>query len=80
MTFNLNNIINLRGYREQSFCFAIGKKGGMKQCFTRGCEIFVPLQFALNNIDIQNEIRYEQAKSGETQFNEEVKFIFNQNQ
>lgn len=74
MTFNLNTIINLRGYREQVFKFAVGHKGGMKSCYTRGCEIFAPLSYAFDRIDIQNEIRYEQAKNGEIQFNEQPVF------
>ena len=73
---NLNTIINLRGYREQSFKFATNKfKGGMKGCFTKGCEIFTPLSYAITNIDVTDAMRYQQAFVGETQINECPTFI-----
>lgn len=61
----LNNLINLRGQREQAFKFAFGKKGGMKQCYTRGCEIFVPLSHALKDEEISNAIILDKIHNGE---------------
>lgn len=61
----LNNLINLRGHREQAFKFAFGFKGGMKQCYTRGCEIFTPLEQSLRGIDLSNAIQIDQAHNGE---------------
>jgi hypothetical protein len=52
----LNNLINLRGMREQAFGFAFGNKGGMKQCYTRGCEIYTPLHYALKGVDLSSAL------------------------
>lgn len=61
------NLINLRGMREQAFKFATDDfKGGMKQCYTRGCEIFTPLQHALKDVDISEAIRLDRMHNGET--------------
>ncbi len=75
MQLNLNTIINLRGLREQSHKFALDNKIGMKQCYTRGCEIFTPIQHALSRLDVLMEIRYQNAFSGEGQINEPVTFV-----
>lgn len=75
MNINLNTVINLRGMKEQAFKFAIGKKGGMKGCYTRGGEIFTPLFHALKNIDVQYELRYQQAFIGETKINQIPNFV-----
>ncbi len=65
-TYDLLILINLRGQREQAFKFACARfKGGMKQCYTKGCEIFVPLRFALTGIDLSGAIHYENCKNGE---------------
>lgn len=61
----IHSIINLRGLRQQSFKFSFGYKGGMKQCKTKGCEIFVPLAHALKGVDISDAIHYEQIKNKE---------------
>lgn len=64
---NLNNLINIRGQREQAFKFAASKlHGGMKQCYTKGCEIFTPAFHALKGVDVQHELRYERVFFGET--------------
>lgn len=55
----LNNVINLRGMREQGFSFAFGKKGGMKQCYTKGCEIFYPIVYALKGVEISEAISHQ---------------------
>lgn len=53
---NIHTVINLRGLREQSFRFALSRT--MKGCFTKGCEIFTPLEYALKGVDCQHEITY----------------------
>jgi len=71
MKYNINNIINLRGHREQAFRFAAGKfKGGAKGCHTKGCEIFTPLALSVRGVEISKEISYLQAFGGETMFSE----------
>lgn len=64
-TQTLFNLISLRGMREQSFKFAFGYKGGMKQCYTKGCEIFCPLYYAIKDTDISESIRFDQMHEGE---------------
>lgn len=59
----IHNIINLRGMKEQAFKFAFGYKGGMRQCVTRGCEIFVPLHHALKSCDLSEAIRRDRMYS-----------------
>lgn len=68
-TITLLNLINLRGMREQSFKFAFGYKGGMKNCYTKGCEIFTPLQYALKGNDLSEAILFEQMHNGEISVN-----------
>ena len=53
-------LIALRGMREQAFKFAAQNwKGGMKQCYTRGCEIFTPLHYALKDTDISEALIFD---------------------
>ena len=61
----INALINLRGLREQSFKFAFGYKGGMKQCYTKGCDIFTPLVYALKDIDLSDAILLDMIHNGE---------------
>ena len=61
----LNNLINLRGHREQAFKFAFGFKGGMKNCYTKGCEIFTPLEFTLRGVDLSDAIFFDRIHTGE---------------
>jgi hypothetical protein len=62
----LNNLINLRGMREQAFKFATANfKGGMKSCYTRGCEIFTPLYYALKNVELSDALRLDKIQNGE---------------
>jgi hypothetical protein len=61
----INNLINLRGMREQASRFAFGHKGGQAGCFTRGCDIFTPLQFNLKGIDLQAAIALDRCHTGE---------------
>ncbi len=50
---NLHLLITLRGMREQAFKFGAAKfKGGMKGCYTKGCEIFTPLALCLKDVDL----------------------------
>lgn len=66
----LNNLINLRGFREQSFKFATNKfKGGMKQCYTKGCEIFTPISYSLKAIDISSALLLDKMHNGELPVN-----------
>lgn len=66
MTINLNNLINLRGNREQfHLMFCHGFKGGMKNITTTGCRIRTPLSYAFGSHDIQNELLYERIRIGE---------------
>ena len=66
MQINLNNLINLRGHRQQfhSF-FGHNLKGGMKNIMKQGSFINVPLRYSLNGHEIQNEILYEKIRIGE---------------
>lgn len=61
----LLNSINLRGMREQSSKFAFGWKGGMKQCYTRGCEIFTPLSLSIKGVELSEAIILDQIHNGE---------------
>jgi hypothetical protein len=61
----LFNLIAIRGNREQAFKFAFGHKGGMKQCYTRGCEIFTPLVYALKGADISDALQLDRMHQGE---------------
>lgn len=61
----LFQLIALRGMREQAFKFAFGHKGGMKGCYTKGCEIFTPLKYAIKGEDIQSAIFYDKVHNGE---------------
>lgn len=61
----LHNLINVRGFREQAFKFALGHKGGMKGCFTKGCDIYVPLQYTLKGVDISDVLIFDAMFSGE---------------
>lgn len=65
-TVLIHTLINTRGLREQAFKFACGKYG-MKQCFHRGCEIFVPLQYALKGVDTQYASVVQMMHNGERQ-------------
>ena len=60
----LNRLINLRGQREQAFKFAFGFKGGMKQCYTRGCQIFTPLSFALKGANLSDVLIFDNMFNG----------------
>lgn len=66
---NLFNFIALKGMREQAYKFALGWKGGMKQCYTRGCEIFTPLGYALKGEEVSEAILIEQMHNGEVKIN-----------
>ena len=52
----LNNFINLKGNKEDSFKFAFGFKGGKKGCFTKGCEIFTNISHNIKGLDISKAI------------------------
>lgn len=64
-TATLHTLINFRGMREQAFKFAFKYKGGMKQCYTRGCVIFTPLHFALKGCDISEAHIIDMMHNGE---------------
>lgn len=64
-------MIALRGAREQAFKFSFGWKGGMKQCYHKGCEIFVPLHYALKGIDISEAIKLDRMHEREIPVNVE---------
>jgi hypothetical protein len=61
----LHLLINLRGNWEQAFKFAFGFKGGMKQCYAIGCEIFTPLAFSLKNVDLSSAILMDRIMNEE---------------
>ena len=62
----LHTLINLRGMREQAFKFATGDfKGGMKQCYTKGCEIFTPLAHNLKGVDLSKALIFDKMHNGE---------------
>jgi hypothetical protein len=61
----VNRLINLRGQREQSLKFAFGFKGGMKLCYTHGCEIFTPLSIALKGANLSDVIIFDKMINGE---------------
>ncbi len=62
----LHNSINLRGMKEQAFQFTANKlHGGMRGCYTRGCELFTPLQLNLNDIDLTGALTLDRMHSGE---------------
>jgi hypothetical protein len=61
----LNKLINLRGQREQAFKFSTGFKGGMKQCYTKGCEIFTPLTFSLKGTNLSDVLVFDRMMNGE---------------
>ena len=61
----IHNFINLRGLRQQAFKFAFGYKGGMKQCYTRGCEIFTPIEHALKGVDLSNALLLDKMHNTE---------------
>lgn len=66
MVVNINQLINLRGHREQFHkFFAHNFKGGMKNIHCKGCEVNIPLHFAFGSNEIQNELLYERIKMGE---------------
>lgn len=67
---NLHNYINLKGNREQSFKFAFGWKGGMKQCQTKGCDISTPLFFNTKGIDLSGAMILEKLHNKEYSTNE----------
>jgi hypothetical protein len=52
----LNDFINLKGNREDSFKYAFGFKGGKKSCYTKGCEIFTNMSLNLNGVDISSAL------------------------
>lgn len=62
----LHNLINLKGMKEQSFKFAFGFHGGMKQCYHSGAEIFCPLNYALYGVDLSKAIQLNRILQGET--------------
>lgn len=62
---NLHTIISYRGMREQSFKFAFGFHGGMKNCYTKGCDIFCPLSWALRGVDLSFALQRERTFNGE---------------
>lgn len=66
MKIDINNLINLRGQREQfhSF-FANNFKGGMKNIHRKGAFVSVPLFYAIKSHEIQNELLYEKIRIGE---------------
>lgn len=62
----LHTLINWRGYREQTFVFALRKDGKrMKQCFHRGAELFAPLRHAVKGIDLSPALLLERMLIGE---------------
>lgn len=62
----LHLLIAIRGMREQAFAFACGKfKGGMKGCYTKGCEIFTPLQHAIKGVDVSEALYYDRIHNRE---------------
>jgi hypothetical protein len=61
----LNRLINLRGQKEQAFKFALGFKGGMKQCYTKGCEIFTPLTLSLKGANLSDVLIFDRMMNGE---------------
>lgn len=73
----INNLINLRGMREQAFKFAFGHKGGQSGCFTKGCEIFTPLQLNLKGIDLQAATALDRCHTGEVKASDDyLMFVF----
>jgi hypothetical protein len=62
----LHDFISMRGMREQAFKFATGNyKGGMRGCYTRGCEIITPLGQALRGHEVSGAIRLDQMHNRE---------------
>lgn len=61
----LHTLISLKGSREQSFRFAFGWKGGMKGCYTRGCEIFAPLHLNMRDLEVSDALHIEAMHNGE---------------
>lgn len=61
----IHRLITLRGVREQAFKFAFGYKGGMKGCYTRGCEIFTPLSIAAKGMNLSDVIIFDKMMNGE---------------
>jgi hypothetical protein len=47
-------------------------KGGMKACYTRGCEIFVPLHHALKGTDLSSALALKRMHDGEDPINWDV--------
>jgi hypothetical protein len=56
-SLSLLRMIAIKGMREQAYKFAFGWKGGMKGCYTRGCEIFAPLEHAISDLTITPMIK-----------------------
>lgn len=61
----IHRLITLRGVREQSFKFAFGYKGGMKGCYTRGCEIITPLSTSVRGLNLTDVIVFDKMMNGE---------------
>jgi len=60
----LNQVISLRGLREDSFRFAVKRDGSRKRgCYTRGCEIFTGSQFSLSGINLSTAILYDRPET-----------------
>lgn len=66
MTIDINNLINLRGHREQFHSFFVNNfKGGMKNIHRKGAMIYIPSFYAIEGNEIQNELLYEKIRIGE---------------
>ena len=60
---NLHDVINMRGMREQVNLTYASKR--IKQCYTRGCEVFVPLHHAIRGRELSAAITYQSFFYGE---------------
>jgi hypothetical protein len=65
----LHSIINWRGQREQAkfavkyYQSGVGKH--LRGAYTRGCEIFTPIRFALKGVDLSDALIIDRAYNGE---------------
>ena len=62
----LHQSINLKGLHEQAYKFAFGKKGGMKQCYSRRYDIFTLISLNLKGEDITKGLMIERMHNGES--------------
>lgn len=66
MNININQLINLRGHRQEFHeFFAHNFKGGIKGIVRRGAMVTTPIFYAFGSNDVQNELLYEKIRIGE---------------